>query len=119
MFKSVFFFLGKSFFGRKVILKPRTNRGSVQKVSMICVFWNVIARNCLLEEICVVCVNLRRFLSARASGISSSFSKCFLSFFYLCKVSWMFLIEVVTHFITFFQGLYGLSNVISLLLNSR
>ena len=102
-----------------MILKPRTNRGSVQKVSMICVFWNVIARNCLLEEICVVCVNLRRFLSARASGISSSFSKCFLSFFYLCKVSWMPLIEVVTNFITFFQGLYGLSNVISLLLNSR
>ena len=82
MFKSAFLILGKSFFGRKVILKPRTSRGSVQNVYMICVFWNVTDRNCLLEEICIVRVNLRRFLSARASPISSSFSHCFVSFFF-------------------------------------
>ena len=66
-----------------MILKPRTNRGSVQKVSMICVFWNVMARNCLLDEICIVCVSLKRFLSAKAAAMSSSFSRCFLSLFSL------------------------------------
>ena len=69
-----------------------------------------------------MCVNLRRFLSVKAAAISSSFSKCFLSFFSLCKVSWMPLIEVVTlfvNFVTFFQGTYGLSKVMSSSSNSR
>ena len=35
MFESVFLFWGKSFLGRKVLLKRRTSSGSVQKVSMI------------------------------------------------------------------------------------
>ena len=37
IFRRVFFF-GKFFFRLKVILKPRTNRSSVQKGSIICVF---------------------------------------------------------------------------------
>ena len=59
IFKSVFF-LGNFFFGLKAMLKPCTNRGSVQKVSIICLFWKVMARNCLLDEICRVCVLVLR-----------------------------------------------------------
>ena len=91
-----FFSLG-SFFGLKVIFKPRTNRGSVQKGSIICVFWNAMARNCLLDEICLVCVSLK-FLFAEAAAISASFRRCFLS---LYKVSWIPLIEVVTVLVNF------------------
>ena len=37
IFKRVFF-LGNFFLGLKVMLKPFTNSGSVQKVSIICLF---------------------------------------------------------------------------------
>ena len=42
-----------------------------------------MARNCLLDDICIVCVSLKRFLLARASAISSSFRRFFLSLFSL------------------------------------
>ena len=83
MFKRVFF-LGNFSFGLKLMLKPRTNRGSsVQKVSIMCLFSKVMARNCLLDDNCIVCVSLKRFLLARASAISSSFRRFFLSLFSL------------------------------------
>ena len=111
-----FFFLENFFFGLKVMLKSRTNRGSVQKVFIICLFWKVMARNCLLDEICIVCVSLKRFLLAGAAAISSSFRRFFLSLFSLYKVSCIPLIEVVTvlvSFVMFFHGSYGLSKFIS------
>ena len=102
-----FFFFGKSFFARKVMLKPRTSKGSVQNVSIIWVFWKVIAENCLLAEIWMVCVSQRRFLSAKAFAISSSFNNFVLSFFSLSSVCWIPFIDVVTAFVslvTIFQG---------------
>ena len=107
-----FFFLENFFFGLKVMLKSRTNRGSIQKVTIICLFWKVMARNCLLDEICIVCVSLKRFLLARAAAISSSFRRFFLSLFSLYKVSCIPL-TVLVSFVMFFHGSHGLSKFIS------
>ena len=110
MFKRVIF-LGNFSFGLKLMLKPRTNRGSsVQKVSIMCLFSKVMARNCLLDDICIVCVSLKRFLLARDSAISSSFRRFFLSLFSLYNVSCIPLMEVVTvlvSFVMFFHGSHG------------
>ena len=75
-----------------------------------------MARNCLLDDICIVCVSLKRFLLARDSAISSSFRRFFLSLFSLYNVSCIPLMDVVTvlvSFVMFFHGSYGLSKLIS------
>ena len=75
-----------------------------------------MARNCLLDDICIVCVSLKMFLLARAPAISSSFRRFFLSLFSLYNVSCIPLMVVVTvlvSFVMFFHGSYGLSGLIS------
>ena len=94
MLSRLFFFLvGKFFSERKLMLKPLTSKGSVQKVSIMVVVSNFIDRNFLFDEIWMVCVSLSTFLSARASAISFVLSNLVFSLYRVC---WMPFMEVVT-----------------------
>ena len=80
----------------------------------------MIATNCLLEEIWIVCVSLSIFLSARTFAISASFKRLSLFLCSLYSVSCILFMEVVTvliYLMMFFHGSYGLSNCISSLSN--
>ena len=115
MFSS-FFSRGQFLVGRKVKFHPCTNKGLVQNASIISLDLNVIGRNCLFDETCIVSVKRKTFLSANVSAMSLWFRSLPLSG---CMVCCSPFIPVVTDhvvFIRFFHCWQGLSCRVSFVL---